>query len=504
MGTLAERNPSLWVGTTEPTPFSPLSGDASVDVVVLGAGITGLTAARLLAREGRSVAVLDAGPICAGATGYTTAKVTSLHTLIYAQLEKSFDAQTAAAYAAANEAAIQKVVELSTADGIDYELEPTAAYTYTLESDNLSDVEAEVDAATRAGLRASFTTDTDLPYDVLGAIRVDGQYQFHPRKYCLGLAQAIVREGGVIHDHTRALEVDQDERTVTTARGTITARDIVIATHQPFPKDGAYFARGEPLRSYALALRVDGPRPEGMYISCDEPTRSVRSTADGHVIVGGEGHKVGHEDDTEACYAALESWARATFPVTSIDYRWSAQDYRTPDRIPYIGRMTPGSEHVYAATGFGKWGMTNGTVAAMIITDSIVGRDNPWAATFDSNRAAISQSLKRLVTENVDVAKRFIGDRLASLHPPAVEELSPGEGAIVDLDGEKVAAFRDDDGTVHAVSATCTHMGCRVNFNPAERTWDCPCHGSRFGIDGDVIEGPATEDLAPATPVRRM
>jgi len=500
MGTLNERNPSLWVGTSEPAPFAPLDGDTSADVVVIGAGITGLTAARLLAGQGRRVVVLDAGPVCAGVTGYTTAKVTSLHTLIYAQLEKSFDAQTAATYGAANEAAVEKVVELCETDAIDCELEPAAAYTYTLESKNLPDVEAEVDAARRAGLNASFTTETDLPYDVLGAIRVDNQYQFHPRKYCLGLAGAIVRDGGAIYDYTRALEVDEDARTVTTDRGTVTAGDIVIATHQPFPLAGGYFARGEPWRSYALALQIEGAGPQGMYISCDETTRSVRSTAGGFVIVGGEGHKVGHDDDTEANYARLEAWAREAFTVTSIDYRWSAQDFKTPDGMPYVGRMTPGSEHVYVATGYRKWGMTNGTAAAMILADTIIGRDNPWAETFDSNRAAISQSVKGLITENLDVAKRFIGDRIASLNPPSADDLSPGEGGIVDLNGEKVAAFRDDDGTVHAVSPTCTHMGCRVNFNPAERSWDCPCHGSRFSVDGCVLQGPATKDLAPVTP----
>ncbi|HVE94008.1 MAG TPA: FAD-dependent oxidoreductase [Acidimicrobiales bacterium] len=504
MGTLSERNPSLWVGTTDPAPYAPLDGDTSADVVVIGAGIAGLTTARLLAAEGRRVAVVDAGSVCAGATGYTTAKVTSLHTLIYAQLEKSFDADTAAIYGAANEAAIHRIVELTANDEIDCELEQAAAYTYTLQAENLPDIEAEVNAATRAGLSAAFTTETDLPYDVLGAVRVDGQYQFHPRKYCLGLAQAIVRDGGSVHDHTRALEVDEDTHTVTTDRGTISAGDVVIASHQPFPLHGGYFARAEPWRSYVLALSVDGPRPEGMYISCDEQTRSVRSTAAGHVLVGGEGHKVGHDDDTEANYARLESWARETFPVTSVEYRWSAQDYKTPDGLPYIGRMTPGSDHVYVATGFRKWGMTNGTVAAMILADTIAGRENPWSSTFDSHRSSIAQSIKGLISENLDVAKRFIGDRIASLHPASIDDLSTGQGAIVDLDGEKVAAFRDDNGTVHAVSANCTHMGCRVNFNPAERSWDCPCHGSRFGIDGSVLEGPATKDLAPATPVRRM
>ena len=190
-------------------------------------------------------------------------------------------------------------------------------------------------------------------------------------------------------------------------------------------------------------------------------------------------------------------WARDRLGAESVEHRWSAQDYTTPDRIPYVGRLSPRSEHVFTATGFGKWGMSNGAAAALLIADAIAGRDNPWAATFDSNRLAIRQSIKGVLSENLDVAKRFVGDRLATRNPPLAASLRPGEGAIVDLEGETVAAFRDDDGTLHAVSATCTHLGCRVNFNAGERTWDCPCHGSRFDTAGRVIEGPATVDLEP-------
>jgi Rieske Fe-S protein len=274
----------------------------------------------------------------------------------------------------------------------------------------------------------------------------------------------------------------------------------VLATHLPFPDDGGYFARVEPMRSYALALRIGGRRPLGMYISIDEPTRSVRSTTEDWVIVGGEGHKVGQDDDTTERYRALESWARERFDVERIGYRWSAQDYKTADGIPYIGRLTPTSERTFVATGYGKWGMTNGTVAAMILADLVQGRENPWAATFDSTRIALRQSVKQLISENADVVKRFVGDRLSSLRSGDADGLGPGAGGIVDLNGEHVAAFRDDSGILHAVSATCTHLGCQVQFNTAERTWDCPCHGSRFDIEGRVLQGPAVDDLASKAP----
>jgi Rieske Fe-S protein len=260
---------------------------------------------------------------------------------------------------------------------------------------------------------------------------------------------------------------------------------------------GGFFARAHPYRSYALAARLRRQRVRGMYISSDQPTRSLRSTADGWTIVGGEGHKVGQDGDTRRRYEVLEGWARDHFDVDEIGYRWSAQDYESVDGMPYIGRISGHHDRVWVATGFRKWGMTNGTVAAIILSDRIAGRDNPWAEAFDSTRLAPGASIKKLVSENVDVGKRFVADRIRNWHPKPVEELEIDEGEIVKLDGEAVAAYRDTDGTVHAVAATCTHLGCRVTFNTAERSWDCPCHGSRFDVDGHVIQGPAVEKLAP-------
>jgi Rieske Fe-S protein len=351
-----------------------------------------------------------------------------------------------------------------------------------------------VEAATEAGLLASFTTQTELPYDVIGAIRVDDQAQFHPRKFCLGLAEAIAAADGAVHERTRALELDG--RTVVTDRGRITADAVVVTTHIPFVDTGGYFGRMEPKRSYALAARVRGERPRGMYISVEEPTRSIRSTAEGWLVISGEGHKVGHDDDTRQRYAALEAWTAETFDTEPIEHRWSAQDYQPADGLPFVGRL-PGHDGAFLATGFGKWGMTNGVASAMILSDLVQGRANPWAETFDSTRVAPKQSAKGVVSENVDVAKRFVGDRLAGMRAPDADELAPGEGGIVSLEGDTVAAFRDDAGALHALSPTCTHLGCRVSFNTAERSWDCPCHGSRFDLDGRVIQGPATKDLGP-------
>jgi Rieske Fe-S protein len=270
---------------------------------------------------------------------------------------------------------------------------------------------------------------------------------------------------------------------------------VVVATHLPFLDAGGFFARAHPYRSYAMAVRTAGPRPRGMYISAESPTRSVRSTPDAWVLLGGEGHKVGQDDDTRRRYEALERWAREHYEVAEVGYRWSAQDYESVDGLPYVGRLTPASDRILVATAFRKWGMSNGTAAGMILRDLMAGRENPWAETFAATRLAPGASVKTLVTENLDAGKRFIGDRLRSWRPRPAAEIPPGRGEIADLDGETVAAYRDDAGVLRAVAPDCTHLGCRVSFNTAERSWDCPCHGSRFDVDGRVIQGPAVRDL---------
>jgi Rieske Fe-S protein len=235
-----------------------------------------------------------------------------------------------------------------------------------------------------------------------------------------------------------------------------------------------------------------------MYLSADSPTRSVRPARGGTaVILGGEGHQTGEDDDTTERYEALEAWSRERFPIAEITHRWSAQDPVPVDGLPFIGPLVPGQDRVLVATGFKKWGMTNATVAAMILSDRIRGAENRWASTFDPTRVKARASLKDLVTANLKVAGHFVGDRLATLKRGSADELAAGEAAIVDVEGKKAAAYRDEGGVLHAVSATCTHLGCQVAFNTAERTWDCPCHGSRFDVDGKVVQGPAVRDLRP-------
>lgn len=489
-------NPSLWMATSQWPERPVLRGDMAVQAVVVGSGITGLTAARLLIEQGLTVAVVESHRVCSGATGRTTAKVTALQSTVYSDLQATWGEDVAAAYAEANLEGLEMIRRRVEHDEIACDLRIAPAYTYAESNSGVAKIEVEVEAARRAGLDVSFTTQSDLPFQIAAAARLDDQAQFHPRNYCLGLMRGILGGGGIVFEDTRALDVDGRSGVVTTDRGTIKAAVILIASHVPFVDTGLYLARLTASRSYAVSFQTQSEPPTGMYISVDEPIRSVRATGDGHIIVGGEAHPVGEAEDTERRYDALESWAVERFAAPGLDYRWSAQDYRSVDGLPFVGPLGS-SGRVFMATGFAKWGMTNGTIAAAIMVDLAMGRASPWANVFDSKRVALKQGAPDLVKANARVVKNLVTERLLRTDLPDVGDLVPGAGDVVSSGGRKAAVFRDAQGEIHAVSPICTHLGCQVEFNKAERTWDCPCHGSRFDVDGKVIHGPAVDDLAP-------
>jgi glycine/D-amino acid oxidase-like deaminating enzyme/nitrite reductase/ring-hydroxylating ferredoxin subunit len=496
-------NTSAWVATTPEAGYPRLEQSHRVDVAVIGGGITGLTTALLLKQGGATVAVLERHTVAGGATGNTTAKITSLHTLVYAELLRSLGAERARQYGEANQAGLEQIARLVEGQSIDCDFSRMPAVTYTSDAARLAAIEAEVDVSRQLGLPASFVADADLPYQVAGGVRFDQQAQFHPRRYCLGLAHLINGDGGHVFENTGVTKVRRGApcRVETRDGHTVAADRVVVATLLPFMNEGLFAARTEPARSYALGVRVDPAQGIGaMYISIETPTRSIRPHPfpgdDTYLVIGGEGHKTGHDENTEARYRSLETWARENFTVRSIEHRWSAQDFRTVDGVPYVGRLTPRNDRVYVATGFRKWGMTNGTAAAMILSGTMLDHPQPWAAVFDSTRANPRQSAKQFVKAQADVAARFVGDRLAR-RPSRTDEVVTGGGAIMSVGGKEVAVSRDLDGTLRAVSPVCTHLGCLVRWNVAERSWDCPCHGSRFDADGHVLEGPATRDLEP-------
>jgi glycine/D-amino acid oxidase-like deaminating enzyme len=491
---------SLWLETTPQTEFPQLRERVSVDVAVVGGGIAGISAAVLLKRAGKTVAVIDSKRILQGATGYTTAKVTAGHGVIYRKLQRRFGRDGARLYAEANQHAIAQVARFVEDEGISCEFERKPNYVYGESDEERSTLEEEAEAARAAGLPASFTTDLPLPYPVVGAVRLDDQAQFHPRKYLLTLAATIPGDGSHVLELTRVTDVRGDRPIRLRAdTGELEATDVILATHLPILDRGFFFAKAHPHRSYAVAARIPEERdPRGMYINMGIPTRSLRTARDERgllLLVGGEGHKPGTEPDTERRYRTLEEFAHNHFDVTEFPYRWSTQDYMPVDDVPYVGRLTRRSDHVYVATGFKKWGMSNGTAAAIVLTDLILGRPNRWAELYDAKRLKPVASAPKFVKENAAVGKRWLLDRIGRTEEAALDELGPGEGRIATLDGKKRAVYRAESGALHVLSPVCTHLACHVSWNPAEQSWDCPCHGSRFAGDGTVIQGPAARDL---------
>jgi glycine/D-amino acid oxidase-like deaminating enzyme/nitrite reductase/ring-hydroxylating ferredoxin subunit len=494
------KHESVWIDTGPDQPELPqLDEHVRADVAVIGGGITGITTALLLAEAGADVVLLEGRRLARGVSGYTTAKVSSQHGLIYDRLRSRFGLDAARAYGSANQAALEWIARRVRDHAIDCDFRRRASYAYISAGGDRSQAEKEAAAAAEAGLPAELTDTTPLPYEVAAAVRFGEQAEFHARKYLLALAGQLAGAGCRVFERSHAVEVDDDERCrVKTPGGRVEARHVVVATHYPFLDRSLAFARVHPQRSYALVCRIAGQPPDGMFISGDSPTRSVRAVQlDGEelLLVGGEGHRTGEGGDTEERYRALEHFAREHWDVESVEYRWSAQDNTTIDGLPYVGRLTPRNRAVLMATGFAKWGMTNGTAAAMVLSDLILGRANEWAELFDPNRIELRAGAPRFVEENARVGLHFVGDRVRHRGTRPIESLAPGEAGIVRLDGEKVAGFRRDDGTLVAVSPTCTHLGCQLNWNTAERSWDCPCHGSRFAPDGEVLQGPAVHRL---------
>jgi glycine/D-amino acid oxidase-like deaminating enzyme/nitrite reductase/ring-hydroxylating ferredoxin subunit len=496
-------NRSLWLEPAE-TRFPSLTSTLDVDVAVIGAGITGVTTAHLLKQAGKTVALIETNGVGYGATGYTTAKLTVGHSLVYHDLIESFGEDAARAYARSNQEAIERVQTIVSDNSIDCDREAASNYVYTERDTSMRDIEQEAEAARRVGVDAELTTETDLPYPVRAAVRVDDQAQLHPWKYLAALARLVDGDGSHVLELTRATDVRNGNRCeVETTSGIVRAAHVVVATQMPFLDRGLYFTRAHPMASYAIAASIDTERaPRGMYISVDKPTRSIRSTPsdDGGrmLIVGGEGHKPGDDSDTDARYARLEAFMRERFGLDSADYHWSTHDYMPVDKLPYIGRLRRGVDNIYVATGFAKWGLTKGTLAAAIISDAILGRENEWAELYDSTRLDARHSAARFAKENAGVGLRFFRDRLRPRDGREdVDRLAPGEGTIARVGAKQVAAYRDDDGELHVLSARCTHLGCIVGWNPADRAWECPCHGSRFAADGTLVQGPATADLPP-------
>lgn len=490
---------SYWLASTQTPDYPVLSEDIEVDVAIVGGGMVGITTGLLLKEAGLKVAILEADAILQGTTGHTTAKITSQHDLIYDKLKTQMGVEKAQMYASANETAIKFIANQIKNRNIDCDFEWQPNYLYTQSDQYIEQIQQEVRTASSLGIKADYLEEIPLPFPIKAAIRFNDQAQFHPRKYLLALAKEIPGDGSHIFHHTRVIDIKEGEPNIVLTKGgyKVTAPRVIVASHYPFyDMHGLYFARIYPERSYALGVTIKEKFPKGMYINAEDPARSLRSQRfeDGElIIVGGDHHKTGHGPNTIEHYHNLRVYANETFTVKDILYRWSTQDCMTLDKVPYIGQLGPTNPNIYVATGFGKWGMTSSTVSAILLRDLIVKGENPWSPVYSPQRFTPMASAVNFFKENTDVALSLISGKLT---PGSYDkEVKGNEGKVLEIDGNRVGAYRDGDGKLHLVDTTCTHMGCELDWNDAETTWDCPCHGSRFTCDGDIVEGPTTKPL---------
>ena len=490
---------SLWNATATAPDFPYLAQDIGVDIAIVGGGIVGVTTARALKDMGLTVAVIEALKVGRQVTGKSTAKITSQHSTTYQTLERTFGEDRARLYAEAQETAIRTIQSFASQYGIDCDIEPKPAYIYTRDEQYVGQIEKEVELAQRLGLAATLVRETDLPFDVLAAMRFENQAQFHPTKYVAGLAQTI--PGGGCHVFENSRVVDWEPTRVVTDEASVTARHVVMATHLPLGEVGGYYAQVYPYAEPVIAARI-GRVPDGMYLNVEQPTHSIRThtreNGETYGIVAGTSFKPGHTDEERQHFENIERWLTENFDVGPVEYRWVNEDYTPMDNAPFIGWSSSSRDGYLVATGFNAWGISNGTAAGLILADLAAGRENHWLELFDARRVKPIAGGLKFMKENVQVATHLVSGYL-SRKPKSFDELAPGDAAILEIEGENVAAFKDEQNRVHAVSAACSHMGCIVGWNETDRTWDCPCHGSRFELGGAVIHGPATKPLESRT-----
>ena len=493
-----------WIDSATLPKFPKLDRDEAVDVAIVGGGITGLTAAYLLAQEGRRVAVLERERCAEIDTGHTTAHLTMVTDRRLPDLVKQFGRDHAQAAWDAGLAAIAKI------DAIVGELDIACDFAWVpgylhapigAESGDVADsFKAEATVAGELGFDAEFVAD--VPFVGGAGVRFADQARFHPRKYLAGVARAIVARGGMIFEHSAAAEFKDRPLSITSNGHRITCGSIVLATHNPLVGTAGlvgatmFQTKLSLYTSYAIGGRLaKGRIPDALFWDTADPYHYLRIEPHrdyDFVIFGGEDHKTGQASDTGACFDRLERTLLSMIGDLEVTHRWSGQVIETPDGLPYIGET---AEHQFAGTGYSGNGMTFGTLAGMMAADRIAGHANPWVDLFDPGRKKIRGALWDYLTENKDYPYYLVRERFAGIEGKSTRSVPRGAGKVLEIKGQRVAVYRDERGKTVTRSAVCTHMGCLVDWNDAERTWDCPCHGSRFKPDGSVIAGPAESPL---------
>lgn len=502
-----EHTVSVWMDTAEVPVESPLTERITADVCIVGAGIAGMSTAYLLAREGKSVVVLDDGPIGGGMTQRTTAHLVNALDDRFFELERLHGEEGARFAAESHTAAINAIEAIVAQESIECEFERLDGYLFVPPRDSKKILDDELAAVHRAGLIDVEKVDRApwASYDTGPALRFPNQAQFHPMKYLAGLAKAIKEKGGRIYTQTHANEIEggKKARVEAAGGGVVTAGAVVVATNTPVNDLIAIHTKQAPYQTYVIGARIPrGSVTRALYWDTPDPyhyirIESVGKGADAHdvLIVGGEDHKTGQKDDAGKRFAALERWTRRRFPmVESIDYRWSGEVMEPVDGMAFIGRNPMDSDNVFIATGDSGNGMTHGTIAGILLTDLILGRKNEWESLYNPSRITL-RALPEFAKENLNVAVQYT-DLIVAGDVESVDEIKPNSGAVISRGLSKVAVYRDGDGVIHERSAVCRHLGCIVNWNSLEISWDCPCHGSRYDALGHVIQGPANSDLA--------
>jgi len=495
---------SLWHATSPELTREPLTSDGRVDVCVVGAGIAGMTTAYLLVRAGRSVIVLDDGPIGGGETGRTTAHLSDAIDDRYHHIQKLHGENGAFLAAHSHRSAIQLIAEIVRRESIGAGFAMVDGYLFPSAESKKGDLEKELDASRRAGVNVIRDDDPVFsPFEARTALRFPGQARLHPLKYLAGLADCVERAGGRILTGTHVSGVQGGAAVLveTSAGPSVHAGACVVATNSPISDYVITHLKQAPYRTFAIAARVtSGTIPDALYWDDADPYHYIRLHKDETgewLIVGGEDYKTGQESDDEERLDYLESWTRERFPgVESVEYRWSGQVMEPADGLAFIGPNPDGAENVYLVTGDSGQGMTHGTIAGMLLHDLIVGRPNPWARLYDPKRVTLS-SAGDLARENLNVAAQYF-DWVLPGDVAGGEEVPVGSGRVFRRGAHRVAAYRAADGVLHERSAACTHLQCIVQWNDLEKSWDCPCHGSRFAPTGEVLNGPAIAPLGPA------
>ncbi|RKQ37598.1 FAD-dependent oxidoreductase [Oceanobacillus halophilus] len=489
-----------WRDTVKLPSFPSIKENVEADVGIVGGGITGITAAYLLSKQNKKVVLLDAGELLNGTTGHTTAKITAQHGLIYDEFISHFGIEKASLYYEAATEAKKFIEETVSELGIECDFNQEDAYIYTNSDSYILQLQKEKKAYDEIGIKSELVDEIPLNIPVKSALIMKNQAQFHPLKFLKALVEACVKNGVQFFENTTAVDIEYNkEPAILTREGKrITCNHIIVASHFPFyDKQSFYFSRMYPERSYVVAVTSDEKYPGGMYINAESPTRSIRSTKDDGKelwLIGGENHKTGQGKSTMDHYEALQKFAEDHFHVQQMEYRWSAQDLTTLDKMPYIGPITENEEAVLVATGFRKWGMTNGTIAAKVLTDRILNEENKYQELYSPSRFQADPAVKKFMEINADVAKHLIKGKL-EYTGSNIDNLKADDATVIRVKGKRTGVYKDSEEKLHMVDTTCTHLGCEVKWNSGDRTWDCPCHGSRFSYTGDVIEGPAKKPL---------